>query len=214
MISDSVRPAVVRHRDDVFAGRIWDVRRDDLTLESGMEVTRDYVVHPGAVGVIAVNSNAEILLVEQYRHPMGKLMWEPPAGLLDKPEENPLAAAQREFLEETGYVAQQWNVLFDMSTSPGGSTEVIRCYLAQQVSEHPDGRPSRQDEEADMPVKWVPITEILESMHLGLVTSPILLTGTLAALLAIADPEAFLREPHSMWPSRVDLIDNDRIRRS
>lgn len=212
MISDSVRPAKIRERENIFAGRIWDVRRDNLTLESGSEVTRDYVVHPGAVGIIAVNSQGEMLLVEQYRHPMGKLMWEPPAGLLDEPDENPLTAAQRELLEETGFVAEQWNVLFDMATSPGGSTEVIRCYLAQQVSEHSEGRPSREDEEADMQVRWVPITEILEALHLGLVTSPILLTGTLAALLAMADPEVFLREAHAMWPSRVDLIENDRVR--
>jgi len=213
MISDEVLPALVQHREESFTGRIWDVRRDDITLSSGVQVTRDYVVHPGAVGVIALRSTGEMLLVRQYRHPLGKLMWEPPAGLLDDFNENPLTAAQRELLEETGFEAHKWDVLFDMATSPGGSSEVIRCYLAQEVSEHPGGRPESHDEEADMVVQWVPIQEVLSAIHLGLVTSPLLVTGTFAALMAMADPESFLREAHSMWPSRVDAIENDRIRR-
>ena len=82
------------------------------------------VVHPGAVGIIAVDDDLRVLLVQQYRHPVSALLWEPPAGLLDVAGEEPLAAAQRELFEEAGYRAARWSVLLDVFMSPGGSSEV------------------------------------------------------------------------------------------
>ena len=82
MIQDHEFTPELVSSDTSFTGRVWDVRRDDIRY-AGFEFDRDYVVHMGAVGVIAINEHAELLLVDQYRHPQGKVMWEPPAGLLD-----------------------------------------------------------------------------------------------------------------------------------
>ena len=101
MIQDEPADFPLIKRDTVFNGRIWDVREE--TFQFGdQELTRDYIVHPGAVGVIALNDLGQMLLVQQYRRALGKMMWEPPAGLLDVDGENPLDAAKRELQEETG----------------------------------------------------------------------------------------------------------------
>ena len=179
---------------------------------NGVEVTREYVVHPGAVGIIAINENAELLLVEQYRHPVGAFMWEPPAGLLDEADEDPLDAAKRELLEETGYQAARWNVLFDIANSPGGSSEQLRCYLAQGLSEHDDGRPIGSDEELDMPTKFVPVDEVLASIAAGMVTNPLLVAGTFALLTALAEPDLILRKADSEWRARTEVLQGLRVR--
>jgi len=209
MISDETRDLVVESSTDVFLGRVWNVRRD-VAIFDGTAITRDYVVHPGAVGIIAINERADVLLVNQYRHPMGKTMWEPPAGLLDVADESALDAAKRELLEETGYVASTWNVLVDFANTPGGSTELIRCFLAQGLTLHSAGRPAQQDEEKDMPVQWVPVTEILAAIQAGSVTNALLVTGTLALLTALADPGS-LRSADADWPARRALLDSNRI---
>ena len=195
----------------MLPGLVVDVRRDEFTF-GDEQVTREYVLHPGAVGIIALNDLGQMLLVEQYRHPVSTVMWEPPAGLLDVADEDPLVAAKRELLEETGYEAEQWNVLFDFANSPGGSSEQLRCYLAQGVSQHPDGRPVGDAEERDMPVHWVPIAEVMEGIAQGRVTHPLLVAGTFALLTAIADPEVMLRPADAPWHARELLLDHDRVR--
>ena len=209
MIGDDVVALDVMDSENVFEGRVWNVRRDTVSYNDAT-MTRDYVVHPGAVGIIAINEHADLLLVNQYRHPMGMKMWEPPAGLLDVADESALDAAKRELLEETGYVASTWNVLVDFANTPGGSTEMLRCFLAQGLTEHPQGRPARYDEEQDMPIQWVPVTEVLEAIHAGHVTNVLLVTGTLALLTALAQPQA-LRPPDAAWPARNTLLENNRI---
>lgn len=210
MIADEPHPVTLHNRDQVFDGRVWDVRRDDLSLDTH-RFTRDYVLHPGAVGVIAVDHELNLLLVAQYRHPHGAVMWEAPAGLLDAPDEDPLAAAKRELLEETGYEASTWNVLLDLSTSPGGSSEQIRLYLAQGLTAHPSGRPASTDEEAHLVVEWHSVAEVLAAIQAGDVTNAALVAGTLALLTAMAEPAA-LRPADSAWRSREALLDADRVR--
>ena len=209
MISDHAFEPEVLSSDTVFQGRVWDIRRDRIR-HSDFEFDRDYVVHTGAVGIIAINERAELLLVNQYRHPMGKVMWEPPAGLLDEPGEDPLTAAKRELLEETGYVASTWNVLVDFANSPGGSTEALRCYLAQGLTEHHDGRPAGKDEEATMTPTWVGLQDVLDGIWGGEVTNVLLVTGALALISALADPTA-LRPADSPWPVRDHLIATNRV---
>ncbi len=211
MIADRLVDYKVNNREIIQRGFVWDLRRDDFEF-SGETLSRDYVVHPGAVGVIALNHEGAILLVEQYRHAQGKVMWEAPAGLLDAPDEDPLEAIKRELLEETGYVASKWNVLVDVANTPGGSSEQIRIYFAQGITEHPDGRPQGGAEELDMPVHWIQVSEVLNSIAQGLVTNPVLVTGTLALLTALAEPELILRDANSPWPARADLLSNDRVR--
>ena len=211
MISDHAFEPEVISSDTVFEGRVWNVRRDHLKYGE-FEFDRDFVVHTGAVGVIAINERAELLLVDQYRHPMGKVMWEPPAGLLDVADEDPLTTAKRELLEETGYVASSWNVLVDFANSPGGSTEVLRCYLAQGLTEHPDGRPVGDDEEAAMVPRWVGLQDVLDGIWGGEVTNVLLVTGTLALISALADPTA-LRPADAPWPARDHLLSSHRVHR-
>ena len=211
MIADRPANHPLTHRETVLPGLVVDVRRDEFTF-GDEQVTREYVLHPGAVGIIALNDLGQMLLVEQYRHPVSTVMWEPPAGLLDVADEDPLVAAKRELLEETGYEAEQWNVLFDFANSPGGSSEQLRCYLAQGVSQHPDGRPVGDAEERDMPVHWVPIAEVMEGIAQGRVTHPLLVAGTFALLTAIADPEVMLRPADAPWHARELLLDHDRVR--
>lgn len=124
------RPVCATHRH--FTGRVVSLRTDVVDLGPAGRVDRDVVEHPGAVGVIAVDAELRVLLVRQYRHPVGCLLWEPPAGLLDIPGEDPLTAARRELAEEAGYQAAEWAVLVDAFTSPGGSTE--RCAFTSHAN--------------------------------------------------------------------------------
>ena len=210
MISDRLVSNKIIDRKTVFSGMVWDIRHDAFELNNET-VERDYMVHPGAVAIIALNESGELLLIEQYRHAQGKIMWEAPAGLMDFADEDPLEAAKRELLEETGYVANTWNVLLDLANSPGGSSEQIRIYFAQDLSLHPDGRPTGSAEELDMPVHWIPIPDVLESIRRGAVTNPQLVAGTHAALIAMAEPDLALRSADAPWHAREDLLTTDRV---
>lgn len=211
MIKDEVVEQKLVSREVLAETYLFELRRD--VFEYGdQQLQREYVVHAGAVGVIALDHQGNILLIKQYRVSQGKMMWEVPAGLLDVAGEDPLVAAQRELLEETGYEAKKWNVLVDFATTPGGSTEQIRMYLAQGLIEHPDGRPQAQDEENNMQVEWVSVSEVLESIGKGSVTNPVLVTGTLALIAALAEPETILRDENSAWLAREEILKSDRVR--
>ncbi|HET8778909.1 MAG TPA: NUDIX hydrolase, partial [Agromyces sp.] len=99
----------------VFDGRIWDVRRDTFEL-GGAALAREYVDHPGAVAVLALDDDDRVFLIRQYRHPVRTHDWEIPAGLLDVADEDPLLAAQRELAEEGDLAASEWAVLADFFT--------------------------------------------------------------------------------------------------
>ena len=185
MIEDALGSLPVTHRETVFHGRVWDVERHTVDLPSGATIVRDLLDHPGAVAVLAVNERDEVLLVHQYRHPVGATMWELPAGLLDVEGEDPLVGAQRELAEETDTVAATWGVLCDISTSGGGSSEILRIYLATDVSEASETF-ARTDEEADMEVRWVPRAEVVESVLAGRLHNATMLTAVLAYEAMIA----------------------------
>jgi len=187
--------------DTVFSGRIWEVREEVFQFGE-QELTRDFIVHPGAVGVIALNDLGQMLLVQQYRRALGQMMWEPPAGLLDVEGEDPLEAAKRELQEETGYVASDWRVLFDFAPSSGGSSELVRCYLATGLELHEAGRPEATGEEADMKVQWTPVGEVMEAIHTGAISNSLLITGTFALLAAMADPDSIVRDGNAPWVAR------------
>lgn len=179
MIEDTLGSLPVTHRETVFHGRVWDVERHTVDLPSGTTIVRDLLDHPGAVAVLAVNERDEVLLVHQYRHPVGATMWELPAGLLDVEGEDPLVGAQRELAEETDTVAATWGVLCDISTSGGGSSEMLRIYLATDVSDAPEAF-ARTDEEADMEVRWVPRAEVVAAALANRLHNATMLTAVLA----------------------------------
>ncbi len=117
---------------DVFRGRLLDVKQDTVRLPDGGEALREYIVHPGAVMVIPVLPEGKLLFERQYRYPLARVLIEFPAGKLD-PGEDPLTAAQRELLEETGYRATRWRHLLDMHPVVSYSNEQIAIYLAEDL---------------------------------------------------------------------------------
>ena len=157
-------------REKVFEGRIWDVVRETFDY-AGQKLVRDYIQHPGAVAVLAVNERDEVLMIRQYRHPVKKYLWEIPAGLLDVSGESHLAAAKRELLEETFHEAQNWDLLQVFHASPGGNSEQIDIFLATGVTEV-ESDYEREGEEADMEVRWVPFSEALEAVLASEIQSP------------------------------------------
>jgi ADP-ribose pyrophosphatase len=183
-----------------FTGRVWSVRTDDVVLPDSTTVVRDVVAHPGAVGVIALDGAGRVLLVQQYRHPAGAKLWEPPAGLRDVADEPPLETAQRELYEEAGYRAASWAVLLDAFTSPGMSSEAIRVYLARELTEVPvDERFDGSEEERDMPIAWMPLDDAVNAVLGGRLHNPMAVMGILAAARARESHFANLRPADAPW---------------
>jgi 8-oxo-dGDP phosphatase len=181
------------------SGRVIDVRTDEVSMADGTHAVRDVVVHPGAVGIIAMNEREEILLLRQYRHATGRLLWEPPAGLLDMVGEDPTDAARRELFEEAHLEADHWEVLVDVYSSPGMTDEAVRIFLARGVREATAPRFAGEHEEADMPTRWVPLSEAVKAVLAGRIHNPLAVMGVLAAASA-APSYADLRPAGAPWP--------------
>ncbi|WP_236683400.1 NUDIX domain-containing protein [Demequina sediminicola] len=179
---------------------MWDIDSDVIDLGDDERVTRDYVRHTGAVAVMAMNERREVYLVKQYRHAVRAECWEPPAGLLDMPGEDPLEAARRELWEEADLTASQWDLLIDAYTSPGGSTEAIRIFLARDLVEVPEAeRFSREAEEAQMEGAWVPLDELMAAVLEGRVHGPTTVIGAFSLSEALRSDGATLRPAQSDW---------------
>src|SRR5262249_5505733 len=116
----------IKTRQERFRGPIFSVLTDEVRMPDGRYADRDYVLHVGAVGVIAVDDEDRVVLVHQYRHAVGAFLWELPAGLVDVQDEPPAEAAARELAEEADLVARDWQLIVDAYTSPGYSNELIR----------------------------------------------------------------------------------------
>ena len=192
---DVARSEVV-HR----SGRVVDLRVDVVDMPGGSQATRDVVVHPGAVGIIALDAEDRVLLLQQYRHPVQQLLWEPPAGLLDQPGEDPLTAAQRELREEAHVQAARWDVLVDAFTSPGMTTEAVRIYLAREISPATGPRFEGEHEEQEMPVAWVPLDEAVSLLLRGALHNPMAVMGIMATAVSRAEGFARLRPADAPWP--------------
>ncbi|GAA1206976.1 NUDIX hydrolase [Rhodoglobus aureus] len=177
---DRVTPRLL-NTETVFAGHVWNVDRESFELD-GSAITREFVNHTGAVAVLAMDERDRVLLIKQYRHPVRLRDWELPAGLLDVLNESPLRAAQREFAEETDLQAESWHVLSEMLTSPGGSNEAVRIYLARGVSNTGDTF-DRYAEEAGIEMHWVPLEDAVEAVLDRRIQNSILCVGLLAAQL-------------------------------
>lgn len=120
--------------ESVFDGRLLHVRRDTVLLPNGNQTTREWVKHPGASAVLPVLEDGSVVLVRQYRYPVGRVTLEIPAGKLDVPGEDPLECAKRELKEETGYVAERYTKIFSLATTVGFSDEWIHIYLAEGLT--------------------------------------------------------------------------------
>jgi len=201
-IADQPSPHEVVASQVVWNGRIVDMVKDHVIVVEGREpVVREYTRHPGAVAVVVMRGESgaeEILLERQYRHPVQASLWEIPAGLLDIPGEDPRVAAERELAEEADLVAKRWDVLVDYFTSPGGSSEPLRVFLARELRDA-DEAFDREDEEATMEYAWVRLDDALTMVLDGRLHNPSAVIGVLAAHAARGRGWAGLRPADAPW---------------
>jgi ADP-ribose pyrophosphatase len=196
--SRSVASRALRYR-----GAKWDVVTDRVELDSDTEVARDVVVHPGAVGIVALDADERVTLIRQYRHPVAADLWEIPAGLLDEPGEPPWATAQRELIEEVGLVASTWHTLIDLYSSPGMSSETVRVFLAQGLSDvAPGERPEPKDEERFLLVRRVGLDDAVAHVMAGHIHNSLAVAGLLAAHEARREGWRTLRPFDDEWPGQ------------
>lgn len=182
---DRPDPRPVRSRTTAFAGAVWDVVREVVDLGRAGEVTRDFISHPGAVAVVALDEDDRIVLVHQYRHPIGTVEWEIPAGLRDVHGEPPVQTAARELAEEADLRAGSWHLLLEVTTTPGSSTETITIFLARDLRPVPETeRHTREGEELGMPVARFPLEEVRDAVLSSRVRNATLAVAVLATCAA------------------------------
>ncbi|MFG3204711.1 NUDIX domain-containing protein [Streptomyces sp. NPDC048192] len=202
-IKDTPEEWEIRATEIPFRGNKTSVRTDDVVMPDGSVVRRDYQVHPGSVAVLALDEEDRVLLINQYRHPVRHKLWEIPAGLLDVPGENPLHAAQRELYEEAHVKAEDWRVLTDVYTTPGGCDEAVRIFLARGLSDAEGERFAAEHEETDMEHARVPVEELVRRVLAGDVHNNCLVVGVLSLVAARAgDGLDALRPADAPWPAR------------
>ncbi len=177
-------------------GKVVALRRDTVQLPDGGMVGREVIEHPGAVAVVAIDDQARVLMIRQYRHPAGATLWEIPAGLRDVAGEPLLATARRELLEETGCEAADWRVLTDYLSSPGISTERLRVFLATGLTMVPDAEREYvpEHEEAYLTVAWVPLADAVHGVLAGDLHNGVAIVGILSAYVAHEDGFKTLRQ--------------------
>jgi 8-oxo-dGTP pyrophosphatase MutT (NUDIX family) len=176
-------------------GPIVTVRSDLVRMPDGDVVARQVVQHPGAVAVVALDEAGQVLLIRQYRHPVGRLLWEVPAGLRDVTGEPLHATAARELREETGYAAADWGVLTDYYSSPGISTERIRVFLARELRQVPEEERDyvASHEEAQLMLRWVDLDTAVCRLMAGDLHNGVTAVGILSAYAARCGGFAGLR---------------------
>ena len=185
--------------ETIYVGKIFALRADEVRMPGGDTARREVVEHYGAVAVLALDDDGNIVMVYQYRHPVGRRLWELPAGLLDTGGEPAHVTAARELEEEAGLSAQNWCVLVDLVTTPGFSDEGVRVYLATGLTDV--GRPDAHDEEADLVVRWFSLDEAVRMALSGEIVNTIAVSGILAAYAVREDVDS-LRAVDAAWVDR------------
>lgn len=189
----------VRGSEDLHVGAILALRADEVEMPGGRVARREVTEHRGAVAIAAQDDDGRLMMIYQYRHPVGRRLWELPAGLLDVAGEDPLLTAQRELAEETGLAATEWSVLIDVVPSPGFSDESVRVFLARGLSEV--GRPQldSDDEEADLQMRWVSLPVAVRMVLDGKIVNGVSAAAVLAAHALAGGPGRPVDAP---WPDR------------
>jgi 8-oxo-dGTP pyrophosphatase MutT (NUDIX family) len=179
---DAPHAYAVLASEEVFTGHIISLRRDTVAMPGGGDSVREVVHHPGAVGIVALDDEGRVVMLRQYRHPVGEHLWELPAGLRDVDGEPPLATARRELAEEVQLAADRWSLLTTQYPSPGFCDEQVVVYLAEGLSEvaRPDGF-TVEHEELDMTVERVPLADAVQQVFDGSIRNSLAIIGVLAA---------------------------------
>ncbi|QRZ60998.1 NUDIX hydrolase [Rothia sp. ZJ932] len=210
-LADVVNPRFVRSHETKFEGYIWDVVREDFSLtEDGEALGRDFITHPGAVCISVLNDKNQILLINQYRQPVGMNLWEIPAGMLDVEGEDPLTAAKRELAEETDLQAEQWDLLMEYHNSPGCSAEANRMYLARGISEiSATEKTQREGEEAEIIMRWFDLEEAVGAVLNARLHSPSANQAILATYAALQGGIVGAKPVDAPWPAHPYLRDGN-----
>jgi ADP-ribose pyrophosphatase len=191
----------LRSRTERYQGKIFDVVSDEVAMPGGGTAVRDHVRHVGAVAVVALDDAGQVVLIRQYRHPVGRHLWELPAGLMDVTGEDLAVAAARELAEEADLTAGRMDVLVDLHSSPGFSNELVRVFLARDLADVPaDERHDRREEEADLQVLRIDLDEAVGMVLAGEVTNASAVAGLLAAARARDAGWSVLRRPDAPLP--------------
>jgi 8-oxo-dGTP pyrophosphatase MutT (NUDIX family) len=191
----------------VFHGYAFDVRTDQVRMPEGTVAARDVVEHLGAVAVLAIDTEDRVCLVNQYRHPVGRNLLELPAGLLDVAGEPAWDTARRELFEEAALRATDWQVLVDLYTSPGTTSEAIRVYLARGLTEVPAAeRHAAEHEELVMTIERYPLSQLVSMALAGELTNAPAVSAVLAAEVARASGWTGLRPVTAPWPAKPDRV--------
>lgn len=197
MIADAKESREVLSHTEEWRGPICSISNEEF-LAGGERVARSFLVHPGAVSVVALDDQGRVALINQYRHPIRARLWEVPAGLLDHEGEDYLEGAKRELAEEADLEADTWHVLADFFASPGFTTQSSRVFLARDL------RPStidfvREAEEAELVREFMDLDEAADAIVQGRIHSPDAVVGILAAVRARNSNWETLRDPSAPW---------------
>lgn len=194
-----------------YSGAILALRLDQVAMPNGRTAEREVIEHHGAVGILAIDDQDRVVMIEQYRHPVGRRLWELPAGLMDEPGEQPVVAAQRELAEEAGLAADRWSVLVDVLASPGFTDEAVRIFLAEGVRQI--DRPEAHDEEADIELAYVPLDVAVARVLSGDIVN----ASAVSALMALAAARAAgteLRPADAPWPDLPTAFEDRKSSRT
>ena len=164
--------AKINNRQILHRGRVFNLIRENVTLDNGSSTDMEFVEHPGATAIIPMLNESRVLLLKQYRHSLREHIWEIPAGTLE-PNEEVINCARRELIEETGYSAGQWRKLAKITPVPGYSNERIHIYLATDL------KPAEQNLDKDeiINVHEVELSEAIEMIKMGEIQDAKSITG-------------------------------------
>ncbi len=168
-------------REEIFDGYIVHLVRDTVSLPNGASATREVVLHHGAVCVVPVTDEGEIIMERQFRYPFDKVIWEIPAGKLDRGEFDHLEAAKRELREETGYTAEKYTFIGEFYPSPAILSENIHMYIATGLKKGDQ----ELDEDEFLEVVKLPFRQVVDMILSGEITDGKTQTAVLKAKLVL-----------------------------
>lgn len=172
--------------EEIYEGRIVHLRVERAALPNGTHVDLEMVRHKGAAAVAAIDDQARVVLIRQYRHAAGGFIWELPAGVLKSEDEPPAACAVRELREEVGLRAREWTPLGSVLTTPGFCDERIHLFLARGLD---DVGHARDDDEVIEEARAVPVDDALAMIRRGEIVDAKTVAGLYLAADALRTPE-------------------------